>query len=148
MNCGTLLEIYPPFSRQVERQRKQQLESLAMTYGDSLKYKLKSLTSFTGKWRSGKSKTGRGDADDFAQKLWDDSMSYLAGTVDNLSLNDNEYSIHANHNTHEEEPLETPRSVFGSPLGRKKSENKSSPLKARASPLKTAAHFDNPFLDD
>lgn len=147
INCGRLLEIYPPFSKQVERQRRQQLESLAMSYGDSLKYKLKSLTSFTGKWRSGKSKTARGDADDFAQKLWDDSMSYLAGTVDNMSINDDEYSIHSSHAAREEEPAETPRSVFGSPLGKKKAENKPSPLAARASPLKTATQFDNPFLD-
>lgn len=119
-----------------------------MTYGDSLKYKLKSLTSFAGKWRSGKSKTARGDADDFAQKLWDDSMSYLAGTVDNMSIHDEEYSIHSSHATQQEEPVETPRSVFGSPLGRKKSENRPSPLAARASPLKSATtNFDNPFLD-
>lgn len=124
-------------------QRRSQLESLGHAYGDSVKFKIKSLASF--KWKSGKSKL-KADADELAQQIWEDSMSVLATSMDDLAVEEE------SHNDNCPRGVENP---FGGPLqtspkngstgggggffGRKKSTSGApSPLQTRTSPLTAA----------
>jgi hypothetical protein len=84
-NCSLLLDIYPPFSSEVQNKRKMQLQSIGTSFGEGLKAKIKAFTSFP-KWKSGKSKGKEHADDEMAQKLWDDSMSILATSMDELMI--------------------------------------------------------------
>lgn len=86
-NCSLLLDIYPPFSVEVQNKRKMQLQSIGTSFGGGFKAKLKALTSFS-KWKSGKSKGKEHADDEMAQKLWDDSMSILATSMDELVIHE------------------------------------------------------------
>lgn len=134
VNCGRLLEIYPPFPLSIQKQRSQQLEVLGAAYSDKLQFKLKSLAGKFGI----KSSSKKADADEMAQRLWDDSISYLAATIEDMAIEDEG----AGHLPEPEVLEETiPRSVFGSPLARRKSSpaktNTHSPL--HAAPIRSSA---------
>lgn len=118
MNCGTLLNIYPPFKSELIKQQQLHLQNIAKSFKDSFKSKIKSLTGF-GKWKIGRSK---GEDDELAQRLWNESMSMLAEETRELALDDQ----HA-----EPAPAEELPRVFSAPIRKPatKSSAQSSPLR-------------------
>lgn len=122
LNCGSLLEIYPPFGPEHLTQQKAHLQSLANSFGDGFKSKLKSLTGFS-KWKAGKNL----DADILAQQLWNDSMSMLANEMEDMTIpEEDETNLSA-------EDL-TPRSedMFSKPIRRDSGKHTKSPLAVHA----------------
>lgn len=145
--CARLLDVYPPFSPEVLRQRQQQLQILEAGYSDSLKFRLKdSLSALAGRLRSKKKES---DPDALAQRLWEGSMSSLAASIDDLSLGGgggggDEEQVHP------EGDDDIPRSVnpFSLPLANKKKEKKKDRSRATESPLKTASPLAASYYDD
>ena len=127
-NCSLLLDIYPPFSTEVQNKRKMHLQSIGTSFGEGFKAKLKAFTSFS-KWKSGKSKGKEHADDEMAQKLWDDSISILATSMDELSIPERpecefEYEIQCNETTADDEE---PRNSSGGVLRRASKSKKSRP---------------------
>lgn len=139
--CARLLDVYPPFGQDVLRQRQQQLQALEARYSDSLKFRLKdSFSALAGKLRSKKRES---DPDAMAQRLWDDSMSSLAASIDDLSLSKDELPLHSQED-------DIPRSVnpFSAPLSRSKDKKKPTKGSVTASPLKTGSPLAASFYED
>lgn len=124
-NCGRLLATYPPFDAATQQQARLRLEALAAAHGSGL---ARLRSSLLGKLQ----RAARPDAADaYAQRLWDDSMSLMAGAVDDLRLSNDDIA-----DALESAPraLEPAPPVFGGPAPRRKSAAPSAPA-ARASPL-------------
>lgn len=133
-SCGRLLAMYPPFDPAITKQRSSQLTAIASSYGDSLKYRFKSSFSRFKSSATQKSKKTL-DADSIAQRIWDDSISVLA-----LSIDDKDEDGSVPRAVHPELEVDiAPKNIFSSPLGRKTSTSKPAPSALRSSPLK------NPF---
>ncbi len=120
LNCARLLEIYPPFSLNLTSLRHQQLLSLADTYGYCIKSKFNAFKSFATRWSNNREQKC---TDEVAQKLWDDNMSCLAESVNDLDISDESVSVEC-----------IPRSevetiIFSAPISKKKLSTASSPLK-------------------
>jgi hypothetical protein len=138
--CARLLDVYPPFGLDVLQQRQQQLRILEATYSDSLKFRLKdSLSTLAGKFRSKSSKKKESsDPDAMAQRLWDDSMSCLAASIDDLSLRDQEEQEERSYHLQQED-IPRATNYFGGPIQKQPSskDSKNNKKKVTESPLKS-----------
>lgn len=107
------------------------LQSIGTSFGEGFKAKLKAFTSFS-KWKSGKSKGKEHADDEMAQKLWEDSMSILATSMDELTIPERpeaELEVHPGEEaTGDEEPRASAGGVFRSASKSKKNRPGQSPL--------------------